>query len=158
MPEQPSNLDRLLADNRDHWDTRVPVHLGEGGYDVDRYVSDPALISDVVAFDAPSLGDLDGRRVVHLQCHVGTDTISLARLGAAEVVGMDFSEPAITAARSLTARTGDTARYVVSDVYNAAAVAEEFDVLYTWVGTICWLTTSTGGPRTSRPCTHTEST
>ncbi|MGF1598467.1 MAG: class I SAM-dependent methyltransferase [Acidimicrobiales bacterium] len=129
-----------LAVNRANWDSRVPVHLGPGGYDVDRYVDDPARVSSVVAFDAPALGDLTGRRVVHLQCHIGTDTISLARLGAAKVVGVDFSLPAIEAARALVARTGDEVGFVHTDVYRAAAaLGPSFDIVYTSVGTICWL-------------------
>lgn len=140
MSERSRKLDPLLADNRANWDSRVPVHLGPGGYGVERYVSEPGLVSDVVAFDKPSLGDLSGLAVVHLQCHIGTDTISLARLGAEEVVGVDFSEAALEAARDLAAKTGDNARFVLSDVYNAAdVVGEQFDLLYTSVGTICWL-------------------
>jgi SAM-dependent methyltransferase len=136
----PPELDPLLATNRANWDARVPAHLGPGGYEVDRYVADPDRISEVVAFDRPRLGDLRDKRVVHLQCHIGTDTISLARLGAADVVGIDFSEPALAAARNLAAETGDNARFVLADVYRAAAAAgDSFDVLYTSVGTICWL-------------------
>jgi SAM-dependent methyltransferase len=140
MSYEPSELDPPLAENLRNWDSRVPIHLGPDGYEVERYVGDPARISAVVAFDAGRLGDLRGLSVVHLQCHVGTDTISLARLGASEVVGVDFSEPALGAARELAERTGDKARFVLSDVYHAAGTLEQrFDVLYTSVGTIGWL-------------------
>ncbi len=136
----PDDLDPLLAANRANWDARVPVHLGPGGYDVGAYVADPGRISKVVASDRERLGDLAGMRVVHLQCHIGTDTISLARLGAAEVVGVDFSRPALVAARTLAAEVGANARFIRADVYRAAeVVGERFDVLYTSVGTICWL-------------------
>ncbi len=132
-------LDPLLAENRDNWDSRVPVHLGPNGYRQERYVDDPTWVSEMVRFDQPLLGDLTGLSVVHLQCHIGTDTVSLARVGPSEVVGVDFSEPAIEAARDLAARTGANVTFVVSDVYNAAVtVGREFDVLYTSVGAIGW--------------------
>ena len=60
-----------------------PAHVKSPDYAVDRFLEDPAFISDVVRFDLPLLGDIQGKRGVHLQCHIGTDTISLARLGAA---------------------------------------------------------------------------
>ena len=132
-------LDPQLAENRDNWDARVPVHLGPNGYPMDLYVSDSSRVSGTVVRDIPLLGDLSGLSVVHLQCHIGTDTVSLARLGPAEVVGVDFSEPAIDAARELAAKTGANATFVLSDVYSAAAaVGREFDLLYTSVGTIGW--------------------
>lgn len=140
MTDRPPKLDPLLAVNLANWNSRVPIHLGPDGYEVERYIEDPTSVSKVVAFDAPKLGDLTGLSVVHLQCHIGTDTISLARLGASEVVGIDFSEVALAAARELTTKTSDNARFVLSDVYHAAATVEQrFDLLYTSVGTICWL-------------------
>ena len=64
------------------WDERSPAHAASPGYAFDRFVADPEFLSDVVRFDLPRLGDVRGLRGVHLQCHIGTDTVSLARLGA----------------------------------------------------------------------------
>ncbi len=140
MNDGPAELDPLLAENVTNWNSRVPVHLGPGGYEIERYINDPSMVSPVVAFDQPMLGDLTGLSVVHLQCHIGTDTISLARLGASEAVGIDFSDAALDSARDLAAQTGDNARFILSDVYRAAAAVDQhFDLLYTSVGTICWL-------------------
>ena len=83
--------------NRANWDDRVPAHLGSPEYSVQRFIDDPAFLSDVVRFDLPLLGDVAGLRGVHLQCHIGTDTVSLTRLGAS-MTGLDFSAPAIRAA------------------------------------------------------------
>ncbi len=133
------DLDPHLEENRANWDSRVPVHLGPNGYRIERYHQDPQRVSETVTFDKPLLGDITGLSVVHLQCHIGTDTVSLARLGPSEVVGVDFSAPALEAARSLAADVGANATFVLSDVYNAAeAVGREFDVVYTSVGTIGW--------------------
>ncbi|MCX6484012.1 MAG: hypothetical protein NT146_12235 [Mycobacterium sp.] len=84
--------------NRLNWDERAPAHAASPGYHVDRFVQDPAFLSYVVQFDVPRLGDIAGLRGVHLQCHIGTDTISLARLGA-RMTGLDFSPAALIEAR-----------------------------------------------------------
>src|SRR5689334_10833762 len=76
--------------NRANWDDRAQAHAASQDYDVARFAEDPAHLSDVVAFDRPLLGDITGLRGVHLQCHIGTDTVSLARLGA-RMTGLDFS-------------------------------------------------------------------
>jgi hypothetical protein len=66
--------------NRANWDERAPAHAASPDYAVERFVSDPSFLSSVVSFDRPRLGDLTGVKGVHLQCHIGTDTISLGGL------------------------------------------------------------------------------
>jgi SAM-dependent methyltransferase len=84
---------------------------------------------------------LDGRDVVHLQCHIGTDTVSLGRLGARSVTGLDFSAAALEAGRALAQRAKADVRFVESDVDGAVGAlgAASFDVVYTGIGAICWL-------------------
>ena len=126
--------------NRANWDERVPAHAASPDYAVARFASEPAFLSEVVRFDRPRLGDISGLKTVHLQCHIGTDTVSLARLGA-RVTGLDFSEPAIVQARRLAERAGVEARFVTAEVYDAPAVlgAGRFDLVYTGIGALCWL-------------------
>jgi SAM-dependent methyltransferase len=128
------------AVNRVSWDERAPAHAASEDYGVERFIADPQHLSDVVKFDIPRLGDIAGLRGVHLQCHIGTDTISLARLGAS-MTGVDFSAPAIEQARDLAARTGADAVFVESDLYEAPAVVgrEAFDFVFTGIGALCWL-------------------
>ena len=97
--------------NRANWDDRVPAHLASAGYKVHRFLVEPDFISDVVRFDLPRLGDVAGLRGVHLQCHIGTDTISLARLGAS-MTGLDFSGQAVEAAQKLASDTRADATFV----------------------------------------------
>jgi SAM-dependent methyltransferase len=125
--------------NLANWNSRVPLHAI--GYGLDAYRDDPARLSHVVAFDVPRLGRLDGLDVVHLQCHIGTDTLSLARLGARSVTGLDFSAPALDVARGLAADCGTSIDYVEADVYDAveALGAERFDLVFTGIGALCWL-------------------
>ncbi len=132
------------AINRANWDERVPAHVASRDYAVERFAADRTFVSDVVAFDRPRLGDLRGLRGVHLQCHIGTDTVSLARLGA-RMTGVDFSVPAIASARELAVAAGEEADFVVSDVHDAREVLGEggFDFVYTGIGALCWLPSAT---------------
>src|SRR5450755_3927669 len=126
--------------NRENWDERVPAHLDSPDYATGRFAEDPSFLSQVVRFDVPRLGDVSGLRGVHLQCHIGTDTVSLSRLGA-RMTGLDFSPVAIEQARSLVARSGDEVNFVESEVYDAAPAlgGELFDLVFTGIGALCWL-------------------
>jgi SAM-dependent methyltransferase len=129
-----------FAVNRANWDERAPAHAASAGYGAQRYIDDPAALSEVVRFDRPRLGDITDRRGVHLQCHIGTDTISLARLGA-HMTGLDFSSAALVEARRLAASAGADVDFVESDVYGAPDVLgrEAFDLVYTGIGALNWL-------------------
>lgn len=126
--------------NRANWDERAPAHAKSPGYAVARFLEDPRFLSHVVRFDLPLLGDILGQRGVHLQCHIGTDTVSLARLGA-HMSGLDFSLPALEEGRRLAESTGAEVEFVQADVYDAvdALGAAKFDLVYTGIGALCWL-------------------
>jgi SAM-dependent methyltransferase len=125
--------------NRALWDERAAPHAASPGYRVQSFVDDPGYISDVVRFDLPRLGDVAGLRGVHLQCHIGTDTISLSRLGA-RMTGLDFSGDSLEQARAIAARAGADIPFVQSDVYAARTVLEgDFDLVFTGIGAIGWL-------------------
>jgi SAM-dependent methyltransferase len=128
-----------IAVNRAHWDSRVPHHVE--GYDLDSFRTDPVHLSHVVRFDAPRLGSIADLDVVHLQCHIGTDTLSLARLGARSVTGLDFSGPALEAAAFLADDCGASIDFVESELYDAVGAlgADRFDLVYTGIGALCWL-------------------
>ncbi len=117
-----------------------PAHAKSPDYAVASFLEDPEFISHVVRFDLPLLGDVLGKRGVHLQCHIGTDTISLARLGA-RMSGLDFSLPALEEARRLAAATGADIAFVQADLYDAvdALGRDQFDLVYTGIGALCWL-------------------
>lgn len=132
-------LDDYRLANRANWDARVEIHYPSLEYGVDRFATDPTHLSDVVDFDKEKLGDVRGRKLLHLQCHIGTDTVSWARLGA-EVTGVDFSEKSIAAAQELSLVAATPARFLVSEIYDSPSVLpEQFDVVYTGAGAICWL-------------------
>ena len=133
-------MTRSIELNRAHWDERAPAPAASPDYAVQQFVEDPAFLSHVVRFDRERLGDISAQRAVHLQCHIGTDTISLARLGA-RITGLDFSGPALEQARELARRTRTEAGWVQADVYDALSVLDtgRFDLVYTGVGALCWL-------------------
>ena len=122
------------------WDERAPAHAAAPEYALDRFDADPAFLSDVVRFDLPRLGDISGLRGVHLQCHIGTDTVSLTRLGAV-MSGVDFSPASISVARQLADRVGAEIDFHVADVYDAAAVlgGGGYDLVFTGIGALVWL-------------------
>ena len=132
--------DRYYRDNLAAWDERAPAHARADGYRVQRFHEDPAYLSDVVRFDIPLLGEVDGLEGVHLQCHIGTDTVSLARRGAT-MTGLDFSGESLAQARALAEQTGADVDFVQSDVYSAvdALGRERFDFVFTGIGALCWL-------------------
>ncbi len=135
--------DEFISANRANWDERVPSHLE--AYGAEDFAADPAAISRIVIDDALALaphlpgGSVEGLKLMHLQCHIGTDTLSWARLGA-HVTGIDFSSESIRAARGLAERSGLNARFEVSTVDDVTdVVSETFDVVYTSVGVLVWL-------------------
>lgn len=133
-----------------HWDFLTPrqnaqKHAKSAMYNLSAYKSDASYISDIVRFDLPRLPALDGLHIAHLQCHIGTDTLSLARLGAASVVGLDFSAESLKQARALADDTRDAGgsklSYVQGDVYESVELLGRgtFDLVFTGIGALCWL-------------------
>ena len=125
---------------RANWDERAPAHAESPDYALEKFREDPTFISDVIRFDLPLLGSVDGLKGVHLQCHIGTDTISLARLGA-HMTGLDFSGAAIAEARRLNDELGHDVTFVEAEVYDATTVLppHSFDLVFTGIGAIGWL-------------------
>ena len=128
----------FIAANRRNWDERVPIHRRDrsGFYAVERFLAGG---KELHAIERDELGEVAGKRIVHLQCHFGLDTLILARHGAI-VTGLDFSPAAIAEAQLLAAQTGLEAEFVCADVYDARrALVGQFDIAYVTWGTICWL-------------------
>ncbi|MCX0244660.1 class I SAM-dependent methyltransferase [Streptomyces drozdowiczii] len=127
--------------NRRMWDERVPIHAGSDFYDLDAFRAGKDALRP---FELAEVGDVTGWSLLHLQCHIGLDTLSWARHGAAQVVGLDFSEPAVETARALAEDLGlgpDRAAFVAADVYDAAQAVPDssYDIVYTGVGALNWL-------------------
>jgi SAM-dependent methyltransferase len=125
------------AANLARWEEAVPLHAASDFYDLTGF---RAGRDDIRPFELVELGSVAGLDLLHLQCHLGTDTLSWARHGA-RVVGLDFSPAAIEAATQLAVDCGIDAEFVCADVYDArAALADRsFDIVYTGIGALGWL-------------------
>jgi SAM-dependent methyltransferase len=133
--------------NLRNWESRVAIHAASNTYDLAGLAADPNAFSRVAAFDIAALGDLRGVEGVHLQCHIGTDTVSLARAGA-RMTGVDFSLQALAVARDLARACGVDVRFVESELYAVPEVlGRDFDLVYTGVGALCWLPDIAGWAR-----------
>ncbi|MDH3787523.1 MAG: class I SAM-dependent methyltransferase [Xanthomonadales bacterium] len=125
-----------LEMNRESWNQRAEVHFGSRFYDVEGFLAGHNSLREI---ELAELTDVEGRRLLHLQCHFGLDTLSWARLGA-ECTGVDISPVAIDKARQLNQRAGLNAQFVCTDVYNySRGDAAPFDIVFTSYGTVCWL-------------------
>jgi 2-polyprenyl-3-methyl-5-hydroxy-6-metoxy-1,4-benzoquinol methylase len=124
--------------NLRNWEERAAIHARDvtGSYMLDRFRAGEDCLH---AIESAELGDISGKRVLHLQCHIGLDTLCLARRGAA-VTGLDFSGSALALARRLSQETGIKAEFVQGTVDQAADLTPgPFDLVFTTWGTICWL-------------------
>ncbi|MCU1587181.1 MAG: methyltransferase family protein [Frankiales bacterium] len=131
-------VDASIALNLVNWNQRVPMHVA--AYGLDAYITDPTHLSSVIRFDSQRLGDLSGLRGIHLQCHLGTDTVSLTRLGAT-MTGLDFSADAIREAQAFATAAHADVTFVEAEVAAAltAVGAGSYDFVYTGIGALCWL-------------------
>ena len=132
-------MDEYLSANRLNWDDRTEIHLDSSFYDVEGWLE---RAPGPRPREIDALGRVSGLSLVHLQCHIGLDTLQFAR-GGARVTGLDFSPAAIDAAQDLARRSGlsDRSRFVCADVYDAfdALSGQTFDIVYVSLGALCWL-------------------
>lgn len=122
--------------NREQWNQRVEPHVESDFYDVAGFINGNTSLKET---EIALLGDIRGKRILHLQCHFGQDSISMARMGAS-VVGADLSDKAIDKARELAQLTQTDATFICCDLYDLPEhLNEQFDLVFTSYGTIGWL-------------------
>ena len=123
--------------NRENWNERVGLHFGTKFYDVLGFLSGRCTLGPV---EIKALGDVAGKRILHLQCHFGLDSLSLSRMGGV-VTGVDFSDAAIEKARELAEETGLSAEFHCADVYSVGDRLEHqsFDLVFASHGVFCWI-------------------
>jgi SAM-dependent methyltransferase len=130
-------LDEWMETNRANWDERVPIHVSGEFYDVAGFLAGEERLRP---FELEEVGDVSGLDLLHLQCHFGLDTLGWSRRGA-RVTGLDFSAPAVEAARDIASRMAVEATFVAGNVYDAPQILDgrDFDVVYTGLGALNWL-------------------
>lgn len=120
--------------NREHWDELAPVHIRS--YGLTPLLEGGHVLDDV---QTGEVGDVSGKSLLHLQCHIGSDTLSWARLGAS-VTGVDISPVSLEKARELALRTNLEGRFIESSVFDLPDHLDgQFDIVYTSMGVLCWL-------------------
>jgi SAM-dependent methyltransferase len=128
--------DNFFQNNRDMWNEWAELHAGSGFYDTGGFIKGRCTLD---AIELDEVGDVNGKSLLHLQCHFGMDTLSWARRGA-KVTGVDFSDKAIEIARNLSDETGLQADFICSNLYDLPRnLKGEFDIIYTSAGVLCWL-------------------
>ncbi len=141
MNEPKANIaeDNYIEVNKALWNKKTQVHITSEFYDMHTdkgFVEHVATLNEI---ELNLLGNVADKKILHLQCHFGQDTLSLAKLGA-NAVGVDFSDEAIEAARKLNQQLGLSAEFICCDVYNLPEVlSDKFDIVYTSYGVIGWL-------------------
>ncbi len=130
------NYEHLFAANREGWNLRTEVHKTSEFYDVESWKNGKTSLTPI---ELREVGDVQGKSLLHLQCHFGQDTLSWARLGA-QVTGCDLSDKAIEYARQLSGELNVPAKFVCCNVYDLPQHLEgQFDIVFTSYGTIGWL-------------------
>jgi len=129
-------MDKYLRINKELWDKLAKIHHDSEFYDVEGFLRGKQTLDPIELEELP---DISGKTLLHLMCHFGMDTLSLARLGA-QVTGVDFSSEAIDLARSLAETMGIDATFVCSNVYDAPnQLKKKFDIVFTSGGVLTWL-------------------
>ena len=122
--------------NRKSWNNRVETHLKSEFYDLDNFMKGKTSLNSI---ELELLGDLNGKSILHLQCHFGQDTVSLGRLGA-NVTGVDLSDQAIESAIKIAKEANSNATFICCDIYDLPNhLDKQFDIVFTSYGTIGWL-------------------
>ncbi|CAG5080011.1 class I SAM-dependent methyltransferase [Parvicella tangerina] len=122
--------------NKSNWNSRVDTHYNSDFYDINSFRIGETSLNEI---ELGLLGDVTAKKIAHLQCHFGLDSLSLTRMGA-KVTGLDFSDKAINTAKQLNSDLGLDARFVCADVYRANEfLPNDFDIVFTTYGTIGWL-------------------
>jgi SAM-dependent methyltransferase len=136
MERSRSTVEEHRETNRRRWDELAPLHARSAFYDLAGF---EAGASSLKSIEIEELGDVAGRSLLHLQCHIGLDTLSWARRGA-RVAGVDFSEASVAQARALAVRCGLEAEFVCSAVETLPDVLTgQYDIVFTSYGVLCWL-------------------
>ncbi|WP_294263720.1 class I SAM-dependent methyltransferase [uncultured Chryseobacterium sp.] len=129
-------MENYLDINRNSWNAKVEPHLKSDFYFVDEFLKGRTSLNSI---ELELLGNVQNKSILHLQCHLGQDSISLARLGA-KVTGIDLSDKAIEAAGDLARKAQTDTEFICTDLYNLPNILDrKFDIVFTSYGTIGWL-------------------
>ncbi len=131
-------MQEYLKANKALWNQKTTIHEHSDFYQMPAFLEGATSLK---AIELALLGDVKGKKILHLQCHFGQDTISLARMGA-QVTGLDLSDKSIDKAKELAKALGVDVHFVCCDIFEADQfIEDQFDMIFTSYGTISWLPT-----------------
>ena len=129
------NEQNYININKQTWNNKTDVHIASDFYDMPNFLKGKSTLNSI---ELELLGDVKGKRILHLQCHFGQDTMTFSRMGA-KATGVDLSDKAIERAREFTAQLELNTTFVCCDIYDAPKyIDEKFDIVFTSYGTIGW--------------------
>ena len=130
------SIENYIEINKKSWNNRTESHINSEFYDMKGFLSGQNSLNEI---ELELLGDVNGKSILHLQCHFGQDSISLSRLGA-QVTGVDFSDKAIAYAKQISTETKNKTSFICCNIYDLPDYLDkEFDIVFTSYGTIGWL-------------------
>jgi ubiquinone/menaquinone biosynthesis C-methylase UbiE len=121
--------------NKQTWNTKTDIHIASEFYDNDNFLQGKSTLNDI---ELQLLGDISGKKILHLQCHFGQDTMTFSRMGA-KATGVDLSDKAIERAREFATKLQLDTTFICCDIYDLPNhLNEKFDIVFTSYGTIGW--------------------
>ncbi|OHX66833.1 class I SAM-dependent methyltransferase [Flammeovirga pacifica] len=133
-----NNYQKEFNANKEQWNARVDSHVASKMYDVPGFIKGDTSLKKI---ELTELQKLEGKKILHLQCHFGLDSLSLARKGA-EVTALDISDKAIDKAKELNDQLGLDAEFICANLYDIdqhLTPEAQFDMVFVSYGAICWL-------------------
>ncbi|MCL5071360.1 MAG: class I SAM-dependent methyltransferase [Actinobacteria bacterium] len=122
--------------NKNWWNNVAPIHANSKFYDLASFRKGK---SSLFSIEKEEIDNIKGKRLLHLLCHFGMDSLSWAREGA-DVTGVDISDRSIRLARKLSKETGIPAKFICSDIFDLPSVLnKKFDIIFASYGVLCWL-------------------
>lgn len=129
-------MDDYKEINKAAWNLKTDIHIDSEFYNNESFLKGESSLKSI---ELGLLGDIQGKSILHLQCHFGQDTISLSRLGA-KVTGIDLSDNAINYAQKMAKELSVDTRFICSDIYELPNILDDkFDIVFTSYGVIGWL-------------------
>jgi len=127
---------QYFDENRNLWNQRTTIHKDSSFYDVESFLEGKSSLNEI---ERRELDDVSNRKILHLQCHFGMDSLSLQRMGA-YVTGVDLSDVAIDEAKRLNHELSLDAKFICCNIYDLKGhLDDQFDIIFTSYGVIGWL-------------------
>lgn len=130
-------MDPTTQANRIAWETASQKHVRE----YENLLAQAAAGSSLIETERDLLREVLRRspEVVHLQSGHGTDDVALMQAGARSVVGIDYSQVAVSAAQRRADQLNVACRSIVAVLPDVPLPDASADLVYTGKGALIWM-------------------